>query len=108
MKKAEIILQSELYRQRIQYTNEQVRQWEAIGGRVTDSGFDMYMNQPYSWSEIKKAFLSLGVNFNEMPGTKWYEFFTDETEVKYQQALEELNKIYEPRERNTNSRRYPS
>lgn len=60
------------------------------GMKVNDSFFDVMKKNSFSNEEIQEAFLHLGVNFENVPGKKPYQFWKNDWRIKFINALKLL------------------
>lgn len=87
-----IKLVEQLKRNHLLYQDDLVSRLASIpGATVHASTYDATDKNLYSPDEIKKAFSDLGINFNTVKGKRWYQFWKNNDDVKFLNALKLIN-----------------
>ena len=64
------------------------QQWMSIpGATVNYSFFENHAEPTFNKEEITKAFKDLGIDYNEIPGKKWWQFWINNDDVKFVNAI---------------------
>lgn len=68
----------------------QAAEWTRIGAHVNYSFFDVARKTKFELVDYKKALADLGINFDMMPGRKWYQFWISNDRRRLEQAIEKI------------------
>ena len=67
------------------------QQWMSIpGATVNYSFFENHAEPAFDKEEITKAFKDLGIDYNKIPGKKWWQFWISNDDVKLINAISRL------------------
>jgi hypothetical protein len=64
--------------------------WMELGATVNHSFYERAETNIFTEDEVKQALKDLGVDFENLPGKKWYQFWLNNNDVKLVNAMRAL------------------
>ena len=85
-REAATILAQQLHDNYEKQKMQQAREWMSIGATVNYSFYEMEKTF-YDSTDVIKAFKDLGIDYKNIKGRKWYQFWLKDDSVRFMKAI---------------------